>query len=544
MSLSDIAAVTAGKTKTTGVSPFSELELSKVYPNPNQPRKQFDDIEELAATIKEHGLLQPITVVKKEDGHMIISGERRYKAHLHNGAKTIKSHIVDVDDDEIEELALIENIQRNNLTDLEFAKGVLKRWNSGKYAKKSDLAKRLGKSESYVSKALSSLKLDDEILEDIEQNKKDIPISVMDEIARVKDKTVQKEVYDKYSAGEITRDDIKEFREPKSESWAKVNKSESEEVFIKGNFPREKIEDSFNKPSGVSVHKAKDAIPPQNGIKVNDITYTKINDIDHIVSEIKQAVKEGATLDANNFLTGGKLTGTHLDNSYEVEIFKLLKEIEELNNKEVYIVSHREKKGTAAGGGFRCRALHEYEAIEIAKQSKYKDLANDKNIIWEARTLKSHCNVSSLSDHIAYGFGTVNDMGIYIAACDGDFKGTLAFEQGGDFVKTTHNKEYQIIIKEIHSPIEKPKEQELPKNDDEPVTINLLELNQNDVYVEYSDGKTEHISYSKTKTLIKNATQEYIKYENTGSQKACDFLNALPKNITKQGVYLKKKYEF
>ena len=84
MDLSKIASVTAGKTRTTGISPFSELEISKVYPNPNQPRKTFTDIEELASTIKEHGLLQPITVVKKDDGYMIISGERRYKAHYNS----------------------------------------------------------------------------------------------------------------------------------------------------------------------------------------------------------------------------------------------------------------------------------------------------------------------------------------------------------------------------------------------------------------------------------------------------------------------------
>ncbi|MFW3412159.1 ParB/RepB/Spo0J family partition protein [Aliarcobacter butzleri] len=214
MDFSKIKDVTAGKTKTSGISPFSELEISKVYPNPEQPRKQFDDIEELASTIKEHGLLQPITVVKKDDGYMIVSGERRYKAHLFNEAKTIKAHIIDVSEDEIEELALIENIQRNDLTDFEIAKGIVKRWNSGKYEKKSDLAKKIGKSESYVSKAFSALKLNDEILEDIATNKKDISVSVMDEISRVKDKDVQKEVYQKYNAGEITRDDIKEYKEP------------------------------------------------------------------------------------------------------------------------------------------------------------------------------------------------------------------------------------------------------------------------------------------------------------------------------------------
>ncbi|MEV9527794.1 ParB/RepB/Spo0J family partition protein [Aliarcobacter butzleri] len=220
MDFSKIKAVTAGKTKTSGISPFSELEISKVYPNPDQPRKAFEDIEELADTIKEHGLLQPITVVKKDDGYMIISGERRYKAHLFNEAKTIKAYILDATDEEVQELTLIENIQRNDLTDFEIANHIVGLWKTGRYEKKSDLAKRVGKSESYVSKAFSSLNLDDEILEDITVNKKDISISVMDEISRVKDKKVQKEVYQKYNAGEITRDNIKEFKEPKSESEA------------------------------------------------------------------------------------------------------------------------------------------------------------------------------------------------------------------------------------------------------------------------------------------------------------------------------------
>lgn len=227
MDLSKIASVTAGKTKTSGISPFSELEISKVYPNPDQPRKTFTDIEDLAATIKEHGLLQPITVLKKDDGYMIISGERRYKAHLHNEAKTIKAYILDTTDEKVEELTLIENIQRNDLTDFETAKHIVKLWETGRYEKKSDLAKKLGKSDSYISKAFSSLKLDDDILEDIEQNKKDIPLSVMDEISRVKDKTVQKEIYKKYSDGEITREDIKELK--------------------KESFPRENITKTFEK---------------------------------------------------------------------------------------------------------------------------------------------------------------------------------------------------------------------------------------------------------------------------------------------------------
>lgn len=107
---------------------------------------------------------------------------------------------------------MIENIQRNDLTDFETAKYIVKLWETGRYEKKSDLAKKLGKSDSYISKAFSSLKLDDEILEDIEKNKKNISVSVMDEISRVKDKKTQKEVYKKYSDGKITRDDIKKFK--------------------------------------------------------------------------------------------------------------------------------------------------------------------------------------------------------------------------------------------------------------------------------------------------------------------------------------------
>ncbi len=215
MNFSDIGDVIKGKIKTTGVSPFLELEIKKVFPNPEQPRKQFDDIEELAANIKEHGLLQPITVVKKDDKYMIVSGERRYKAHLYNKAKTIIALILTSSDEQVEELTLIENIQRSDLTDFEVAKYILKLWESGRYEKKSDLANRIGKSDTFVSKAFSCLKLDVEILEDIEQNKKDISLSVMDEISRVKNPTAQKEIYEQYSNGEITRNEIRNLKEPK-----------------------------------------------------------------------------------------------------------------------------------------------------------------------------------------------------------------------------------------------------------------------------------------------------------------------------------------
>ena len=242
MNFSDIGDVTKGKIKTTGVSPFLELEIEKVFPNPEQPRKQFDDIEELAENIKEHGLLQPITVVKKDDKYMIVSGERRYKAHLYNKAKTIIALILTSSDEQVEELTLIENIQRSDLTDFEVAKYILKLWQSGRYAKKSDLATRIGKSDTFVSKAFSSLKLNSEILEDIEQNKKDIPLSVMDEIRRVEDPTLQKEVYEKYNNGDITRNEIRTLKEPKKQ---KKYDDGVFEIIEEKNFAGENIEEKY-----------------------------------------------------------------------------------------------------------------------------------------------------------------------------------------------------------------------------------------------------------------------------------------------------------
>ena len=217
MNLDAINKATSGKTRTTGVSAFMELELTKVFPNPNQPRKNFQNIEELAQSIQVQGLIQPIAVVKKEDGYMVVSGERRYRACQYLELKSIKAHVLQADDLKVQELSLIENIQREDLSDFEKAKFIGQLWASGKYIQKQDLAAAIGKSASYISKAFSSLKLDSSILNEIEENKNDISLSVLEEISRVKDKDIQREVYEKYIVGEITRDDIKSFKFPAKE---------------------------------------------------------------------------------------------------------------------------------------------------------------------------------------------------------------------------------------------------------------------------------------------------------------------------------------
>lgn len=210
-------AVEESKPRTSGINNGSvELELSNIYPNPDQPRKNFDPVSlsELAESIKTHGLMQPISVIRKSNGYMIIAGERRYRACLLNASITIKTNIFEREDHTVEELALIENIQREDLSDYEIAMAIVRLWESGKYIQKQELAGAIGKPLSYVSKAFGCLKLDPTIKADIEENKRDIGLSVLEELSRVKEPEKQREIYQRYNAGEIKRDEFKAAAEP------------------------------------------------------------------------------------------------------------------------------------------------------------------------------------------------------------------------------------------------------------------------------------------------------------------------------------------
>lgn len=185
--------INPSKLSTKGVSPFSSLPLSQVYPNPNQPRKIFNNVEELGASIKQNGQLQPIVVVKRDKKYMIVAGERRYRATLWLQRKTISAKIVEMTDEEIQVVSLLENIQREDLTPYETAVSVvgLLKLNP----KVSAVATQISKAESYVSKCKKVLKLDEDIIELIIKNKDDIGIEKMYELSRIKDSEEQKMLY-------------------------------------------------------------------------------------------------------------------------------------------------------------------------------------------------------------------------------------------------------------------------------------------------------------------------------------------------------------
>ena len=149
-----------------------EISLSELRANPYQPRKNFDEesLEELASSIKEHGVFQPIIVKKSIKGYDIIAGERRYRASKMAGLSTIPAIIKDFSDEEMMQIALLENLQRENLTAIEEAKAyknIIETMN----ITQDELAKKVGKSRSHITNILGLLKLPTSVQDMVLYNK-------------------------------------------------------------------------------------------------------------------------------------------------------------------------------------------------------------------------------------------------------------------------------------------------------------------------------------------------------------------------------------
>lgn len=155
------ALISTEAVRTSGSSSIGEIEIAKIYANPNQPRRDFneDALHELADSIKELGVIQPITLRKMEDDtYQIIAGERRFRASQLAGKDTIPAYILKADDENTMEMALIENIQREDLNPLEIAlayQQLIEQHNLSQ----EQLSKRMGKGRATIANFLRLLKL-------------------------------------------------------------------------------------------------------------------------------------------------------------------------------------------------------------------------------------------------------------------------------------------------------------------------------------------------------------------------------------------------
>ena len=151
--------------QTSGSSAINEIELSQISPNPEQPRAWFDEesLEELASSIRELGIIQPLTLRKLgADQYQIISGERRYRAAKKAGLTTVPAYIRTANDSELTEMALIENIQREDLNAIEVALTFKKLIDQYRLTQEQ-LSTRIGKKRATIANFLRLLKLPAEV---------------------------------------------------------------------------------------------------------------------------------------------------------------------------------------------------------------------------------------------------------------------------------------------------------------------------------------------------------------------------------------------
>ncbi|MDD3907866.1 MAG: ParB/RepB/Spo0J family partition protein [Bacteroidales bacterium] len=190
------ALISTEEIRTEGSSSISEVELSKIFPNPDQPRREFDmdAMEELCTSIKTIGVIQPVSLRLMPDGnYQIIAGERRFRAAKMAGLTQIPAYIKTAEDDSVMEMALIENIQREDLNSIEIALAFQKLQEIYNLTQEK-LSERLGKKRTTIANYLRLLKLPAEIQIGL-QNRK-IDMGHARALVNIEDPTVQLAIYE------------------------------------------------------------------------------------------------------------------------------------------------------------------------------------------------------------------------------------------------------------------------------------------------------------------------------------------------------------
>lgn len=226
-----------------------EVLLTDIKPNPYQPRKTFDQasLEELASSIKSQGVFQPILLRRAIIGYEIISGERRFRASKIAGKETIPSIIYNYEDEQMMEVALIENIQREDLTVIEEAKSYkLLIENLGITQK--ELASKVGKSRSHVTNTINLLNLDDDIITLIDCGQ--LTMGHAKVLVSIEDKEVVNDIVDNIIKSKLSVRDteklVKTYKKPKKKvKRTVVEKPQSNNQRLE-KMMREKLETKVN----------------------------------------------------------------------------------------------------------------------------------------------------------------------------------------------------------------------------------------------------------------------------------------------------------
>jgi len=203
------------------------IPINEIRPNPYQPRKYFGQhaLEEMAQSIKEHGVLEPVIVKKSIKGYELVAGERRTKASLLAGLDSVPAIVKDFSDLDMMDIALLENIQREDLSPIEIAEG-FRKYIERTNITQEQMAQKFGKSRSYITNLLGLLNLPHEVRSMIDRN--EISTSHARVLSKMEDNKLIMELADKIIKEGLSVRDIERIsKSPTIEKRKPVNRSDN-----------------------------------------------------------------------------------------------------------------------------------------------------------------------------------------------------------------------------------------------------------------------------------------------------------------------------
>lgn len=236
---------------------LKEINIKDLRVNPYQPRKTFNEesLKELAESIKEHGVIQPIIVKKSIKGYEIVAGERRYRASILAGKETIPAIIKDFTDNEMMEIAVLENLQRENLNVIEEAEAYHSLMNNLNLTQEQ-VAQRVGKSRSHITNLLGLLKLPEEVKEMVKENKISMahartlskledPEKIKELASKVINEKMNVRILEEETKTKELRKRVEQHKNPKNSEYIAVERELSEFLGTKVKISKKKLEISY-----------------------------------------------------------------------------------------------------------------------------------------------------------------------------------------------------------------------------------------------------------------------------------------------------------
>lgn len=289
-----------------------EVALDDIIPNRFQPRLSFDEngLNELAESIRQHGIIQPLVLRKVGDKYEIIAGERRYKASYIAGLTKVPAVVINLNDNESAEVAIVENIQRRDLSPIEEAKSYKKLLDRG-YLTQDELAGRMGKTQATISNKLRLLNLDEKVQEALLNNK--ISERHARSLLRIENKDEQRELLDEIINKRLNVRDTENLINEKLgkaednyvpvSGLSNINNSEHEETDLL-EFPKF-MTDINNKEEKINFSQIQPTDEISSEVPVNNENLVDVNDFFNVENSINTETVNPVEnqYDLNKFMT-------------------------------------------------------------------------------------------------------------------------------------------------------------------------------------------------------------------------------------------------